>query len=254
MAAKFQLACFERLGVAGAQVLIELLRYATEAGLLVIIDGKRGDIDISAAAYGQALFAGFQTPFGWVDGMHADAATVNPYIGRDGLVPLREAARAASGGLFVLVRTSNRDAGQLQDLCTVESSGTTRAGLAAPPAGSRARAVWERVAEIVAELGAGCLGGSGLSDVGAVLGATVPAHLRRARELMPASIFLMPGIGAQGGRIEDLAPAFEPGRAGGLITASRSIAEAHRHAGGEPGDAARSEAERLRTIAWSLAD
>ena len=90
------------------------------------------------------------------------------------------------------------------------------------------------------------MGEAGLSDVGAVVGATAPGHLARARELMANATFLLPGVGAQGGRVEDLAPAFAPGRAGGLITASRSIANAHRGGGGEPAAAARAEAERLR--------
>jgi orotidine-5'-phosphate decarboxylase len=88
--------------------------------------------------------------------------------------------------------------------------------------------------------------------VGAVIGATVPEHLRRARELMPKAVFLLPGVGAQGGRVEDLAPAFAPGRAGGLISASRSIANAYLLSGGDPARVARAEAERLRELAWSL--
>jgi orotidine-5'-phosphate decarboxylase len=80
----------------------------------------------------------------------------------------------------------------------------------------------------------------------------VPEHLERARELMPRAPFLLPGIGAQGGRVEDVAPAFVPGRAGGLVTASRSIARAHEQSGGPPAAAARREAERLRAAAWAL--
>ncbi len=90
--------------------------------------------------------------------------------------------------------------------------------------------------------------------MGAVVGATVPEHLVRARELMPHAVFLLPGVGAQGGRVEDLAPAFAPGRAGGLISASRSIANAHTANGGDPADGARAEAERLRELAWTLTD
>jgi orotidine-5'-phosphate decarboxylase len=88
--------------------------------------------------------------------------------------------------------------------------------------------------------------------VGAVVGATEPRHLERARELMGSAPFLLPGVGVQGGRVEDLAPAFTPGRAGGLVSASRSIAGAYRAAGGEPAAAARTEAERLRKTAWEL--
>ncbi|MEA2250427.1 MAG: orotidine-5-phosphate decarboxylase, partial [Solirubrobacteraceae bacterium] len=112
--------------------------------------------------------------------------------------------------------------------------------------------VWERVARMVDELGDPAPR-SGLHDVGAVVGATAPEHLARARELMPRAPFLLPGIGAQGGRVEDLAPAFQPGRAAGLVTASRSIVGAHEQHGGEPASAARAEAERLRALAWALA-
>jgi orotidine-5'-phosphate decarboxylase len=76
--------------------------------------------------------------------------------------------------------------------------------------------------------------------------------MARMRELMPRTIFLLPGVGAQGGRVEDLAPAFAPGRAAGLVSASRSIVSAHEHASGDPGPAARAEAERLRASAWAL--
>jgi len=88
--------------------------------------------------------------------------------------------------------------------------------------------------------------------VGAVIGATEPQHIERARELMSSAPFLLPGVGAQGGRVESLAAAFLPGRAGGLIAASRSIVGAHRAGGGDPARAARAEAERLREAAWAL--
>jgi orotidine-5'-phosphate decarboxylase len=145
------------------------------------------------------------------------------------------ALRAPNAGLFVLVRTSNPGAVDVEDLQTTS--------------GER---VWEHVARMVDGLGESGPASS-LHDVGAVVGATAPEHLARARELMPRTPFLLPGIGAQGGRVEDLAPAFAPGRAGGLVTASRAIVNAHEQHDGEPGDAARREAERLRALAWSLA-
>jgi orotidine-5'-phosphate decarboxylase len=161
--------------------------------------------------------------------------TVNPLMGRDAVEPFVAAARAARAGVLVLVRTSNPGAADVLDL---ELAG--------------GGAVWERLAGLVHDLGHAGVGEAGLSDLGAVLGATAPRHLARARELMPNAIFLLPGVGAQGGRVEDLAPAFGPGRAGGLIAASRSIAGAHLVAGGEPAAAARAEAERLRAAAWGL--
>jgi orotidine-5'-phosphate decarboxylase len=104
---------------------------------------------------------------------------------------------------------------------------------------------------MTAELGGATAAGE-LADVGAVTGATRPEHLARMRELMPRTPFLLPGVGAQGGVVNTLAPAFAPGRAAGLVTASRSIANAHEQHGGTPEDAARAEAERLREAAWAL--
>jgi orotidine-5'-phosphate decarboxylase len=235
-AAKPQLACFERLGAPGWGALAAVVEHARAAGLLVLADGKRGDIAVSAAAYGQALVGSTPTPFGDVPGLGADAFTANPYLGVDTIETLVEAARAARAGVFVLVRTSNPGAADLEDLALAE--------------GGR---LWERVARIVDDLGAAGGGAGPLHDVGAVVGATAPEHVARMRELMPRTIFLLPGIGAQGGRVEDLAPAFAPHRAAGLVTASRSIATAHERTGATPADAARAEAERLRAAAWALA-
>jgi orotidine-5'-phosphate decarboxylase len=239
VAVKLQLARFELLGAPGWEALHAVTTHAHEQGLLVIADGKRGDIDVSARAYASGLFAGADTPFGRIDGLGADLVTVNPLMGIDALEPFVSAAREAGAGVLVLVRTSNAGAADLEDL-RVDGG-----------------AVWERIAAIVARLGADGVGESGLSDVGAVVGATEPAHLARARELMGSAVFLLPGVGAQGGRVEDLAPAFAPGRAGGLITASRSIVGAYlagdnAAAGAQPGAAALAEAERLREAAWAL--
>jgi orotidine-5'-phosphate decarboxylase len=228
VAVKLQLACFERLGAAGWRALSDTARCARAEGLLVIADGKRGDVPVTAAAYAQALFGETDTPFGPVPGLGADAATANPLLGRDALEPLVGGATAAGAGLFVLVRTSNPGAAELQD------------------------AVGERLARMVDELGAGHVGESGLSAVGAVAGATRPDLLARLRELMPRAILLLPGVGAQGGRVEDLAPAFAPHPAAGLVTASRSIVDAHREAGGDPATAAAAAAESLRAAAWAL--
>ncbi|HEY4094301.1 MAG TPA: orotidine-5'-phosphate decarboxylase, partial [Baekduia sp.] len=197
---------------------------------------KRGDIDVSATAYAQGFLGATPTPDGDVPGLGADLLTVAPYMGLDTLRSFATVARANGAGIVVLVRTSNPGAADLEDARLADGT-----------------AVWERVAQLVAQLGDEHVGTeSGLTDVGAVLGATHPEHLARARELLPRTIFLLPGVGAQGGRVEDLAPAFAPGRAAGLVTASRSIVDAHVHGGGAPVAAARAEAERLRAAAWSL--
>jgi orotidine-5'-phosphate decarboxylase len=233
VAAKPQLACFERLGAPGWLALEHVCAHARTRGLLVLADGKRGDVPVTAAAYAQALVGSTPSPFGPVPGLEADAFTANPLLGRDALEPLIAAARARGAGAYVLVRTSNPGAADLLDVQLAD--------------GER---LWERLARLVAELGAP--GAEGLADVGAVTGATEPQHLERLRELMPATPFLLPGIGAQGGDVRAVAAAFAPGRAGGLVTASRAIAHAHESAGGSPADAARAQAERLREQAWAL--
>jgi orotidine-5'-phosphate decarboxylase len=112
--------------------------------------------------------------------------------------------------------------------------------------------VSEALAAIVDELGRPGIGSSGLSDVGAVAGATAPERLERLRAAMPHAVMLLPGIGPQGASGRDLAPAFAPGPAGGLVSASRAIVHAHESAGGDPADGARREAARLRELIWDL--
>lgn len=234
VAVKPQLACFERLGAPGWEALVEVVARAREAGLMVIADAKRGDIDVSARAYAQAFLGETPSPYGTIAGLGADALTVNPWLGRDALAPFSDVAREAGAGLFVLVRNSNPGAVELQDRELGDGS------------------VSDAVARLVDDLGRDGVGRSGLADVGAVVGATAPHHLARLRELMPSAVFLLPGVGAQGGRIEDLAPVFTRGAASGVVAVSRGLVQAHRLTGGDPAGAARREAARLREHAWSL--
>jgi orotidine-5'-phosphate decarboxylase len=236
VAVKLQLACFERLGAPGWAALVRTGRAARARGLLVIADAKRGDIDVSAGAYAQAFFGVTSTPFGDVEGVQADALTVNPLLGSDSLAPLTKRAREHGGGLFVLVRTSNPGSADVQDL-DLATGGT----------------VSYRLAEMVARLGTDGVGESGLSDVGAVVGATAPERIGPLRERMPQAILLLPGVGAQGGDVERVRDAFSPGPAGGLVTVSRGIVDAYRQRGGDPAAAAGAEASRLREAVWALA-
>jgi orotidine-5'-phosphate decarboxylase len=235
VAVKPQIACFERLGPPGWAALQEVVARAHEQDLLVIADAKRGDIDVTATAYAQAYFGATQTPYGEVEGLGADALTVNPLLGADSLEPLVTEARAHGGGLFALVRTSNPGAADVQDQ-RLAAEGT----------------VSDALSQLVARLGEPGIGSSGLSDVGAVIGATAPELLAGLRAQMPAAIFLLPGVGAQGGRIEDLAQAFTPGPAAALVSVSRGIAAAHERTGGDPAKAAHEEAARLREQGWNL--
>lgn len=226
VAVKPQLACFERLGAPGRWALGEVAALARGAGLLVVADGKRGDVPATARAYGQSLVGETATPWGAVAGLGADAITASPLLGADSVEPLVEAAREAGAGVFSLVRTSNPGAADFQDL---EAEG---------------RPLHEHLAAFVAARSPALAGAGGLSGMGAVVGATAPQRLGRLRELMPDSVFLIPGVGAQGGRPSDLGPALSPGRpASILVAAARSIAGA-----GDPAAAA----EELRSELWRL--
>ena len=231
VAVKPQLAFFEALGPPGITALEEVCAYARAAGLLVIVDGKRGDIGSTARAYAAAyLEQGYGTP------PLADAVTVNSYLGRDSLEPFLAACRREGGGVFCLVKTSNAGGADVQDLTL-----------------SDGHPVWHHVAMMVAELGEELVGECGLSSVGAVVGATFPRAVGEARRLLPQAILLLPGIGAQGATPADVARAFTSGPASALVTVSRSVIYAFRSATGEEWrTAAAAEAARLREEVWAI--
>ncbi|MGB0871621.1 MAG: orotidine-5'-phosphate decarboxylase [Solirubrobacterales bacterium] len=234
---KLQLACFERLGAPGWRALTETVEAVKSAGLIAIADGKRGDVPVTAAAYAQALFGSTSSPWGDIQGLGADAATVNPLLGADSLEPIVEQAVAAGAGVFALVRTSNPGA---EDIEALEVRGTDDA------------TVTDHLARLVENVGASSVGTKGLSSLGAVVGATAPTHIERLRQAMPHAVFLMPGVGAQGGRVEDLAAAFAAGRASALVTVSRALVNAWESDGGQPDSSARSAAGQLRESIWSI--
>ncbi|MDX6550388.1 MAG: orotidine-5-phosphate decarboxylase, partial [Gaiellales bacterium] len=223
VAVKPQVAFFEALGGYGLTALEHVCDVAAERGLLVIADAKRGDIGSTAEAYAEAWLAPR-------DGGRpvADALTVNPYMGGDSLDPFL-AACGRGAGLFVLARTSNPGSSDLQQQLLADG-----------------RPVWERTAELIAQWGAGLIGECGLSSVGAVVGATHPDAVERARELMPAQVLLLPGVGAQGGSAADLAPAFRDHPAGGLVVAARSVIYAWRDRRGDWQQSVRAAAAELR--------
>ncbi|MDQ6776549.1 MAG: orotidine-5'-phosphate decarboxylase, partial [Actinomycetota bacterium] len=178
VAVKLQVACFERLGAPGWATLESVAQHGRAAGLLVIADAKRGDIGVTAEAYAQAFLGETATPFGAVPGLDADALTVNPLLGIDSLEPFVTTARGCGAGLLVLVRTSNPGAADLQELALADGA-----------------TVSDSLADIVDRLGAPGIGAAGLSDVGAVVGATAPGRLEALRARMPRAIFLLPGVG-----------------------------------------------------------
>lgn len=196
-AVKPQSACFERYGAKGVAVYHEVVAHAKAAGLIVVGDAKRGDIGTSSAHYAHGLLA---EPHG------CDTLTVNGYLGGDGVEPFMEVAEAQGKGLFVLVRTSNPGGDAIQSLPLADG-----------------RTVSEAVGDVVAELGSRCVGDSGYSNVGMVVGATKPEDAAKLRERYPQQLFLVPGFGAQGGGAEDVRACFKPDGTGALITASRSV-------------------------------
>jgi len=231
-AVKPQSAFFEQFGAAGLAALERTIARARDAGLLTIEDAKRGDIGTTMAAYataalGRQPLAGAEVP------VHdSDAVTLSPYLGVDSLAPMAEAARLHSKGLFVLVRTSNPGSADLQLL---ETAG--------------GRLVFEHVAAIVDALGATDLGERGYSSVGAVCGLTHPEDARRLRELMPRSLLLVPGLGAQGGAAGDFPLFLDAEGQGATVAASRSIASGWRS---QPADLA--PEERVRRGARDAAE
>ena len=202
-AVKPQAAFFEQLGPPGMGVLGEVVRYARQNGLLVILDAKRNDIGSTAVAYAQGLL-GRDGPWG------ADATTVSPYLGDDSLAPFVEVAVERGAGIFVLVKTSNPGGGAFQDLV------------------ADGRPVYRHVAEHVEGLAAQTAGACGYGAVGAVVGATYPAQLAELRAAMPHAFLLVPGYGSQGGTAADVGAAFDARGGGAIINNSRGIIFAFR--------------------------
>jgi orotidine-5'-phosphate decarboxylase len=226
VAVKPQLAFFEALGAEGMAAFAETCTYARRAGLLVIADGKRGDIGSTARAYAAAYLEG-EEPL-------ADALTVNPYLGRESIEPYLAAARRQGAGIFCIVKTSNAG-GDIQDVAL-----------------SDGRPLWQHVASLVADWGADLIGEHGLSAVGAVVGATHPRAVAEARKLMPQAVLLLPGVGTQGASAGDLARASTSGPASALVNAARSVIYAFRETGDDYKTAAGAEAARLRNEIWAV--
>jgi orotidine-5'-phosphate decarboxylase len=229
VAVKPQLAFFEALGADGFRAFEEVCAYARAAGLLVLADAKRGDIGSTARAYSAAYVEG-------QDGREAvaDAVTVNPYLGRDSIEPFLNAARREGAGVFCVVKTSNAGSADVQDAVLTDG-----------------RPVWQHVAALVAEWAAEVVGDRGMSSIGAVVGATYPRAVGEARRLMPQSVLLLPGVGAQGATPADVARAFTSGPASALVSASRSVIYAYRAGGADWRTAAGAEASRLRDEVWA---
>lgn len=199
-AVKPQAAFFEQIGPHGMMALAEVIDHARAAGLLVVMDAKRGDIGSTAAAYASA-YLGIKPTSAW----GCDALTVNPYLGDDSLEPFVTVANDTGSGIYVLAKTSNPGSRTIQEKMVGD------------------RSVFSLVAEQIENLSSQNIGNSGYGNVGAVIGATYPEQLSELRENMPTTLFLIPGFGAQGGTAQDVAGGLDENGLGGIVNSSRGI-------------------------------
>ena len=208
VAVKFQSAYFEQCGSLGVAALAQAIAYAKSKGLLTILDAKRGDIGSTSSAYA-AAYLGSKNPMAGSlhikSDLEVDCLTINPFLGIDSITPFVDACKETGKAIFILVRTSNPSAVDLQSL---EKDG---------------KSVSQHLATEIAELGAGLIGDRGFSNIGAVVGATYPEEARILRSHMPNALILVPGTGSQGGTIETAAANFTSSGLGAIISISRAI-------------------------------
>jgi orotidine-5'-phosphate decarboxylase len=211
-AVKPQIAMYEQFGIEGLMAFKRTVDYAHEKGLVVIGDIKRGDIGSTSAAYASAHLGKIMIGDKTYAGFDEDFATVNPYLGSDGVEPFIKVCKEEKKGIFVLVKTSNPSSGEFQDR---------------PVADADNRPLYEIVGKQVAAWGETCMGDS-YSYVGAGVGATYPEMGKILRDLMPKSYILVPGYGAQGGKGSDLKPFFNADGLGAIVNSSRGIIAAYK--------------------------
>lgn len=208
-AIKPQIAMYEQFGAEGIKAYHHTIRYAKARGLIVIGDIKRSDIASTAKAYSHAHLG--EVP---IDGVKqkvfdGDFITLNPYLGIDSIEPYLEDCDAYNKGLFILVKTSNPNSGQIQDLMVEEDK------------------LYEYVGKLVASWGKKHMGKKGYSKIGAVVGATHPDEGIKLRQMLPNTFFLVPGFGAQGATAKDVAGCFDGEGRGAIVNSSRGIIGAH---------------------------
>ena len=232
-AVKPQIAMYEQFGIEGLKAYKKTVDYCKSKDLVVIGDIKRGDIGSTSAAYAVGHLGKVQVGSKTYAGFDEDFATVNPYLGSDGVKPFIDVCKQESKGLFILVKTSNPSSGEFQDQ---KIDG---------------KPLYELVGEKVAQWGEEHMGESGYSYVGAVVGATYPEQGEILRKVMPKSFILVPGYGAQGGKGKDLVHFFNEDGLGAIVNSSRGIIaaykqEAYAKFGAENfGDASRAAVEAM---------
>lgn len=230
-AVKPQFAFYAQYGFSGIRAFEETCKYAQSKDLLVIADAKCNDIGSTAQAYANA-FLGESDLFGEkVANLNCDALTVNPYLGFDGIKPFVEVCKTKGKGIFVLVKTSNKSSGDLQDRMLAEEKMRN----------------YELMAHFLESWGVDEMGESGYSCIGAVVGATYSAEAKHLRKLMPHSYFLVPGYGAQGGKAADVKACFNEDGLGAIVNSSRDIIFAWQKMGDEKNYASAARETVLKT-------
>jgi orotidine-5'-phosphate decarboxylase len=211
-AVKFQCAFYEAYGPEGLAALHSTVEHAKRNDLIVIFDGKRNDIGSTAEAYARAYLGKVPVGGSFEPSWHADAMTVNPYLGTDSVMPFIKIAAREHKGVFILVRTSNASARDFQDLV------------------ADGRPLYRHVANRLLVWAQGHRGESGYNLLGAVVGATYPGELAELRAALPGILFLVPGYGTQGGTSADIAPAFDEQGLGAIVNNSRGVTFAYERA------------------------
>lgn len=207
-AVKPQIAMYEQFGIEGLIAFKKTVDYAKEKDLVVIGDVKRGDIGSTSEAYAVGHLGRVSVGSKRYYGFDEDFATVNPYLGTDGIKPFIDVCKEEKKGIFILVKTSNPSSGEFQDRII------------------DGRPLYEIVGEMVDQWGSDCMGDS-YSYVGAVVGATYPEMGKVLRKIMPKAYILVPGYGAQGGSGKDLLPFFNEDGLGAIVNSSRGIIAAY---------------------------
>ncbi|MCI9659195.1 MAG: orotidine-5'-phosphate decarboxylase [Lachnospiraceae bacterium] len=208
-AVKPQIAMYEQFGVEGMEAYKKTVDYCKSKGLVVIGDIKRGDIGSTSAAYAAGHLGKVQVGSQTYTGFDEDFATVNPYLGSDGVKPFIDVCKEEKKGLFILVKTSNPSSGEFQDQRV------------------NGRPLYELVGEKVAQWGSEHCGKT-YSYIGAVVGATYPEQGKLLRKVMPKAFILVPGYGAQGGKGKDLVHFFNEDGLGAIVNSSRGIIAAYK--------------------------
>ncbi|MBE6844097.1 MAG: orotidine-5'-phosphate decarboxylase [Ruminococcus sp.] len=231
-AIKPQAAYYEMYGFYGVEALVKTIAYAREKGMFVITDGKRNDIGATMEAYTTAHLGTVMVGDTECEPFGADALTVNGYLGTDGIAPLLKVCSEKDKGIFVLVKTSNKSSGELQDKLIGETP------------------VYAVMGDMCENWGSEQIGEYGYSSVGAVVGATYPDQLTELRKRLPHTMFLVPGYGAQGGGAQGIAGAFDEKGLGAIVNSSRAIMCAYKNEENCPeqdfAKAARREAVRMK--------